>query len=275
MTDMSFRFTGDIAPEDIPARQLISVLSTLDDLVIRASRGLYGSAEKIDYRISSVSSGSIGIEGIVSILAGLQPTFAQFPLVTFQIDSIGQLIKEWLDILKFLEGSPPRIVANVDNGNAVQITNNSGEVTTVNGNVYNTLIINDLGNRTKKLKIPINSGATGLQITENGDNLATYTSAEINNFNNIVTDDLIDNEINAILEIKSPILDGTGSWKFKYGTSTLSAKILDANFLERVDDRQEQFAHGDKFHVRLRTKQFREGDKLRTTHEIMQILNRV
>jgi hypothetical protein len=145
----SLRYTHS-APDQIEAGELIKVLSAFNSIVGKASRTFYGSGAVTSFRLTHVQPGSIDIQGFVEIFAVVQPAFHMFPSLSFGIEHIPQLIKAWLDLLKFLKGKPPQRVQTVADGNAVQIENNDGNVTIINGNVYNSFTLN---NRSRRLKV--------------------------------------------------------------------------------------------------------------------------
>jgi hypothetical protein len=146
----SLRYTSS-TPDQIEASELIKVLSAFNSIAVKASRTFYGSGAHTSFRLTHVQSGSIDIQGFVEMLAGLQPAFAMFPSLSFGIKDIPELIKAWLDLLKFLKGKPPQNVQTVETGNAVQLKNVDGNVTIINGNVYNSFTLNNVGADASKL----------------------------------------------------------------------------------------------------------------------------
>ena len=107
-TTFSLRYTHS-APDQIEADELIKVLSAFNRIVGKASRTFYGSDAVTSFRFTHVQPGSIDIQGFVEMLAGLQPAFAMLPSLSLDIKDIPELIKAWLDLLKFLKGKPPRM----------------------------------------------------------------------------------------------------------------------------------------------------------------------
>lgn len=83
-------------------------------------------------------------------------------------------------------------------------------------------------------------------------------------------------ERSAYLEIISPVFQRDNKWRFSDGRSTFWAKILDTNFLDRVDSRREAFVKSDTLHVRLREMQKRdEGGRLFSEIEVLEVLEHV
>lgn len=182
----------------------------------------------------------------------------------------------WLDLLKFLKGQPPQRVQNVDNGNALLLENANGETTIINGNVYQTFLLNGIGNDAEKLEIPIKHGAQKLQLKRQGRKLATYDAADLSSFKAIKpTDQPLVSEIEAILEVIAPVLQGDGMWKFKYGRMSITAKLDDDHYRQRVLDGEESFSHGDRLLAKLKTVQENLGRKTSTRHFVTKVVQRI
>jgi hypothetical protein len=274
-TPFSIRYVGTV-PEALQAHELIQVLSALNRLSLKASRTFYGSEAQTTFRIAHVQSGSIDIQGFVELIAGLQPAFAQFPNLILSVHDIPELIKTWLDLLKFLGGQQPKLVQNVDNGNALAITNNHGQVQQINGNIYNTFIFNNVGQEAAKLDAPIKHGAESLELLRGKRKIATYKAKDVAQFKPIRPANApVESEIDAILEVTAPVLEGEGVWRFKYGRMSLTAKVADDNFRQQVLDGTESFRHGDRLRVQLRTIQENLGDKITTRHYITKVIGRL
>lgn len=205
-----------------------------------------------------------------------QSTFPSLPALTFGISDIPDLIKEWLDILKLLKGKPPQDVQNVSNGNAVRIQSIDGNAQIVNGNIYNTFIFNDVGRDAAKLEAPLKRGARSLEIIKGKKKIGSYSPNDVSQFRSIKPADApIESEINAILEVISPVLEGEGVWRFRYGRSALTAKLTDDEYRQKVINGDEVFRHGDRLKVQLKTTQERLGEKVSTRHSITKVLGRI
>jgi hypothetical protein len=55
---------------------------------------------------------------------------------------------------------------------------------------------------------------------------------------------------------------------------TLTARLLDETYRQKVLEGQESFRHGDRLKVKLKTVQERLGDKLTTKHFITEVVQR-
>jgi len=273
--EISLRYDGDVRPSALEARELIQILSGLSSIAVKASRSYYGSTTRTTFRISHVKPGSIDVQAAIELVAGLQPAFALLPSLSLDVKDIPHLLKAWLDLLKFLKGHPPQKVQNVSNGNAVQIENVTGDVQIVNGNIYNTLIFNDVGKDAAKLEVPARRGANKLTLLQGKRKLGTYSREDLAQFKPIrPVGRPIVSEIEAIVEVVSPVFEGESVWRFRYGQMRLTAKIDDEDYLEKVRRGDESFRHGDTLRVKLRTVQETIGNRIVTKHSIIKVLDR-
>ena len=271
----SIRYIG-ATPASLEASDLIKTLSAITRISMKASQTIYGSQARTSFRIAHVHSDSIDIHGFIEVLAGSQPTFALLPTVTFGISDVPELIKQWLDLLKFLKGESPKTIQTVTNGNAVKIENSQGEVQIVNGNIYNTFVFNNIGRDAEKLEIPVKRGAQKLELYKGKRRIGTYAAADMERFRPIKpAEGPIESEIEAILEVIAPVFEGEGVWRFRYGRMTLTAKLLDEDYRQMVHDGEESFRRGDRLRAKLKTVQEKSGGKIATKHFITKVLGRV
>jgi hypothetical protein len=75
--------------------------------------------------------------------------------------------------------------------------------------------------------------------------------------------------------VVAPVLEGDGMWRFKYGRMSITAKLTDENYRQRVLDGTESFSHGDRLLAKLRTVQENLGDKISTKHFITRMIKRI
>jgi hypothetical protein len=158
----------------------------------------------------------------------MQPAFALLPLSISSTPDIIELIKAWFSILKFLKTKPPQSIKQNGDGQNIILQNCDGDIKIVNGNVYNTFIMSDIGKTTEPLQAPIRRGATGLEIRSKHNLVEKYTLEEIQNFVTIrPTSEILRSEVEVILGVVSPVFEGGGIWKFRYGSALINAKLND------------------------------------------------
>jgi hypothetical protein len=274
--NISLYYRGNVSPANVEARELIQILSAFTKITTKANRTYHGSNPKPSVRIEHVQPGSIDLQWIYEVVASAQSTFPALPGLLLGVKDVATLIKTWLDLLKFLKGQPPQKIQNVDNGNALQLENVSGQTTIINGNVYNTFILNGIGHDAEKLEIPVKVGARQLELRHKGRRISTYDATDLSNFKAIKPKDKpLESEIEAILEVVAPVLEGEGMWRFKYGRMSITAKLADEDYRKRVFDGEESFSHGDRLLARLKTIQENLGNKTSTRHFVTKVVQRI
>jgi hypothetical protein len=126
------------------------------------------------------------------------------------------------------------------------------------------------------LVAPVRKGARELELFQDRKRIATYSPDDVTNFRPIKpTESPIESEIDAIVEVVSPVFEGEGMWRFRYGRMSLTAKLLDEEYHQRVLNKEESFRRGDRLKVRLKTVQEKAGDKVVTRHFIVKVLERI
>src|SRR5262249_5248145 len=122
----------------------------------------------------------------------------------------------------------------------------------------------------------VKKGARELELVRGRNKIATYTPSDLAQFRAIKpTENPIESEIDAIVEVVAPVFQGQGMWRFRYGRTFLTATLLDEEFLQKVRSREESFRHGDLLKVRLKTVQERVGGRVVTRHSIVKVLERL
>jgi hypothetical protein len=269
-------YRGDRLKHGIEAVDLKLVLEGYNRLVIDASRLLNGEAAEVSFKIKSVSANSLSIESVIEVAAVAQALFPLAQQIFEGIRTAGQMIKIWLDIQKHLNGEPPSSVQKVGSGNAVNITNNSGQILVVNGNVLNAFNTLDVGSSSQKIALPFRRRAESLSLRENGETLATYSAEDASSFHRVATaEQPLETVGEVLLTVKSPVLEGDEKWRFRYGSKTISVHMNDTAFRQEVESGRESFRNGDIYRVRLRSRQERTGRRVRTHHVIEHVLENV
>jgi hypothetical protein len=182
---LSLYYTGKVNPENLEARDLIQVLSAFTRIATKANRTYHGSGVKTSVRIEHVQPGSIDLQWVYDVAASAQSAFPALAGLSLNVKDVAALVKAWLDLLKFLKGQPPQKIQNVTNGNALQLENVSGQVTIINGNIYNTFLLNNIGNDAEKLEAPTKIGAKKLELRQRGRKISSYDVTDLSNFRSI------------------------------------------------------------------------------------------
>jgi hypothetical protein len=75
------------------------------------------------------------------------------------------------------------------------------------------------------------------------------------------------------LQLVSVAFKGDNKWRLFDGSSQFHAAILDERFVRRVQAGDESFSAGDILTVRLRKRQWLEGDQMKAEHEVLEVLH--
>ncbi len=273
MSQLSFDYEGKSLKNCIEATDLRQVLDGYNRLVMDAAQLLKGQETDVSFRIKSVRSNSLHIETVVETFAAAQAVFPIALQLFDGVKTVGEMIKVWLDIQKHLQGEPPKLVQKVINGNAVQIENNSGQVIVINGNIYNAFNALDVGNSGQKIAAPFKRRAESLTIREDHRDLGTYSAKDATSFKRVASaEQPLETTGEVFLTVKSPVLEGDGLWRFRYGASTITARMNDDEFKQQVQSGEETFRNGDIYRVKLKSRQEKNGRKVKTHHVIEKVV---
>jgi len=276
LSQLSFEYEGEALKFGIEATELRQALDGYNRLVKDAAHLLKGQETKVSFRIKAIRSNSLHIDTVVETFAAAQAAFPLAAQVFDGVKTVGEMIKVWLDIQKHLKGEPPRSIQKIKNGNAVHIENNSGQVIVINGDLLNAFNALDVGSSVQKIAAPFKHKAESLVIKENHRKLGSYTAEEAQSFKRIALDEKpLETSGEVLLTVKSPVLEGDGLWRFRYGSSTIIARMHDEEFKQQVQKGEETFRNGDVYRVKLRSRQERTGRKIKTLHTIEHVIAKV
>lgn len=273
--EITLHFVGDAEPKDIDVQQLVRLLKSHQNLSAKAVNFIHGGSARSRVSIDRITPGSTTIGSLIQIIGGLQPTFAALPAASFGIKTVVDLVRAWLSLLSFLRGKPPATVSQSGDGINVNIVNRDGDVQIINGNIYNSFIMSDVGSLASAYQIPFSAGARELHLKSGRKTIAKFKKQDVSNFVAIRPEgDELSSEIEVILSVVSPVFEGDGVWRFKYGSSSITAKITDDDFRVRVLSGTESFRKGDHLRARLKTEQKQIGSKIITSHYITKVVER-
>lgn len=175
-------------------------------------------------------------------------------------------------IKKFRGASPDKI--EKDGENVIMYFDNRKEI--VNHVVYqvynNYEIRKSIYDTVKPLE---EEGIDEFSIIEDNQKLITISSNEISSFvpNNISTQ-LNENVQETILVIESLTFKEKNKWSFNDGNNSIKAMMLDEIFLNEIENGK-QFAKNDWLRVLMRKVQIEENGKLKTTYEIIKVIEHI
>lgn len=261
----------------ISAHAVAQSLLALDELIKHASKFVHGEdsvAEvivKADFRQGAF---------VVELIAGCKENPVTAVTDAASAFTVVGLLKEIVNLGKFSRGKKAEFDSNKVQGGVVAITNDHGEVSNFNVNVVN--IYNQARTRTQLSRLTQTldkEGAEFIRIyTDDNDRSAEVISKKDREFfrreEGIV---LTDNEAEVILDIISPMMNGSGKgWRFSEGEDGIefTANVEDDDFLGKVKSRDIKFENGMAVRAIVRTVQRRNIRTVtdRTIVEVIEVL---
>ena len=236
-SELLFEYEGAELKKGIEATSLKQVLDGFNRLVQDAAHLLNGEEANVSFRITSVRSNSLDIQSILEVSAAAQAALPFAQLMFDGAKTVGQLIKAWLDIQRHLGGGAAQVSQNLENGNAINISNNTGSVLIVNNNTFNSYNSLDISKSTRKIAAPFKQNARTLTIKENRQILGEYDDADAAAFQRAAAADRpLETRGEVLLTVKAPVLEGDGGCgDSSNGSGTINARMNDINFRSSVE----------------------------------------
>jgi len=90
----------------------------------------------------------------------------------------------------------------------------------------------------------------------------------------LLTEETITNTSELILKVKKPDYLGESRWEFRHGTSTITAKVLDEQWLKQFQNRQIDIRPGDSLRakVEISAKYGYDKEVVSVSHTILDVL---
>lgn len=86
---------------------------------------------------------------------------------------------------------------------------------------------------------------------------------------------LVDDVSEIALQLVSVSFKGDNKWRFSTGDAPFYATISDTAFLNRVNSGMESFRAGDILIAKLRKKQYRSGESIRSEHDVEEVMEHI
>jgi hypothetical protein len=251
----------------IDVYEAVEALDGFADFIVALGRAVYGEGPPFRLTITGITAGSLDIKLIYDCFGFIAPFVGHAP-------DLFTAISHAVALFKHLKGHLPIATQSAGDG-SVQITNQDGQITVVNGSVYNVVINADLGKNVEQfLSRPLKKEADSVEIRVDSKIAA---NANKNNADSFVSlgkgQELGTYTAETYLTIQTVVLEGDGLWRFSDGRNKFRAAINDTAFLRRVSSGSERFGRGDLLKVKLKSVQERIKGELRTTHSVEQVLD--
>lgn len=263
----SIRYEGEGISEGLDPAAFAEALRGVAEFIVTVTETLYGSSEGTTLKIHRLSEGSLVLE----MLQRLGDVTVNDMLAASV--SISTEIGHAIELLKHLRGVPPGHVERTQDGR-VAVQSNDGVIAVFNHSTVSMVINGDLGGSIEKFAKPVTEGqASGFSIGVNTQSAAQVNRRDAESMVSVAADrDLLENETEIWLTATKIVLQGDAKWTFTDGRRPIIAPVMDAMFLERVGTGHQRFGSGDRLLVRLKTKQFQRGTRLRTQYEVTRVL---
>lgn len=290
MSQTSFQVVYDgpaLAGSSIDVRDLAPALLAFGDVLEQANYTLNEGRATVALKVNaSFKSGSFGIDfsvvqGLLSQVASLfkEPSVVAAKELTehvgFVFNSGAAGTAGVIALVRWLRNRPIRRVVLLDNGK-VRIELDDGHMETERRTI--ALLRNFKLRQALEAAIakPLErDGFESVAITTDPKaGFVTITRAESSYFiaPPAETEALSDQTSEANLQIVGVSFKGDNKWRFYDGTNQFYAAIIDDHFIHRVQSGEENFAAGDILVVKLRKRQWLEGDVMKAEHEVLSVV---
>lgn len=265
MDSQKWTFALDSPRHQIDITTLIEGFGGFCQLIYALSESISDNAE-ITIKVDAIKPGSfeIGIElwRIAPVILG---TIISNDTGCFNIQSLVDLLKKFLNISLFLAGKKPDKIENIGDGTVNIISGNNNMIISTdvlkmysgNNKASNFIRQSALSMRRDEFVngFSIYNATNNEQIFQaNQEGLARLSAP--NDYFEKEEKETFDNQ--AELVIRGPRLDGTGSWLCLYRKEKIRVKFEDPSFLKKVKSGEELFANKDILRVKLKILSVRE-----------------
>ena len=262
---------GRVDAGEMDALEVAEAIKGFAAFTQRIGTGIYGSKAEFETTVRGFRKGSFEIELLYRLLS---PEAAG--AIASAMGPIGDLvsvIKECFEVLKHLEGKPPKTITKGE-GSLVYVENNNGVINQFNDVTVNLALDPRVGRATRDfVRAPLERSANEIEIVVDGTTIARADRSEADAFVPVDTSDtLIEHTHEVYVMVQTAVLEGKTQWKFSDGKISFTAPIEDESFLARVEAGRERFGHGDTLRVRLRAIQKQTAGKLKAEYVIEKVL---
>ncbi|MBI5454118.1 MAG: hypothetical protein HY956_05780 [Deltaproteobacteria bacterium] len=214
------------------------------DFISVISKTAYGDKAELQTEIQGFRGNSFDIDFLLSI-GGVVATLLTGP-VSSPKDFI-TLIKDSVKVWIHLMGKPPKAIEPANNG--FKVENQKGEITNINGNVFNIITNINAGKAVEEfIKKPLESGIDFVKVRSKtfDEEVFSIDKRQAQAFIPIETEKpIIEQEYRMGLTIESPTFKEGNKWRFFDGSSSFHADVLDQDFLTKVNAGEIRFGKGD------------------------------
>lgn len=277
-TRFSIAYTGEAVQDgSMSAKDVGGALLAVGALFDAANEALNGSSAKVDIQVNATATGSFEVD------LQLAQTFVQQAVQLFGGETITAALQlkdlllgreGLISLIQQLRGRNPNHVALPPDGN-LRLSLGRDTLVTVDPRVWQLHEMKPVRDALRGILEPLRKDGIGnFEVRSNGDVDIAVSKDEIEYFEGDPDDEeLTDNVHRAALVIVSLTFKEGNKWRLFDGNSTISADILDTDFLERVAGGAVVFRSGDVLDCNLRVRQIISGGRLRMTYTVEEVID--
>jgi hypothetical protein len=265
-----------VANGQIEVADLGASLIAMGQVFSEANTLFNGKSSNITVRVDTgFTRGSfvthLEIECAVAVTASLISTVSAAQLAEylgFLKSSVGSL----LGLLDWLKGGDPQKVVNHDNSN-VEVTNSSGNTMVFSNSVINLFNNGVIRKGVDEVVRPLEKpGYEKFYVAGDNEPVHTITKDTADYYRLPGRCDATESITTEYLEITRPSFDEGLTWWLKNANGRITATMKDQKFIEKMLKGEVGFSAGDFLKVRRQMRQWLEGDKIKTSNEILEVL---
>lgn len=180
-----------------------------------------------------------------------------------------------IEIVRRLQGKPPKSVTPVQDGAEVELELSTGEKLRVERGVWEICISRKARTAIQKIVKPLDrEGIEELEVVREQQTTTRITKPEAHYFASPeeTQEQLQVSERITHVSIVSLWFAEEHKWKLNEGGNVFNATISDPEFIKKTLSNEESFRAGDLFKVKLRQTQFRTSSGLRSEWEIVKVI---
>ena len=250
--------------------QAAANMVAFSEFVVAAAHTLYGADVEVKAEVNAFQRGSfetdltfhvLGTAG--TILSAMAPNMA----------GVVSVLKESLDLFRFLKGQAAEKVEHIDNSNRVSVTNVNGNVTIVQTESLTLTLDEKAGKSVGQFvcEALTKPGMRELQISSGGEQVASVNDDSASFYHPILEETpVIEQVVQMGLMIETASFKDGSKWTLSEGEASLQFTIEDEDFLARIDN-GEAFRKGDVLLCDVRVKQTKLGHRLKIQRAIIKV----
>jgi len=273
LDDMSIylRYAGtDVNDGTMDVYTAAAGMVAFSDYVMVAAKQVFGPTAEVQAKVTSFRPGSFETDFLFKILGAAATLWTSHP----DFPKFIELIKESLELFKFLRKEPPRAVEYHGDRQAVTVTNNSGDVRMVNINSLNVTLNPAAGAAAKGFLADIleRNGIDSVEIASEDRPLLEASKEDAPNFAPIAPEEKVtETVVSMVLTVETASFVPGKKWRLYDGAQTITADIADPVFRAAIEA-GEPFRQGDVLHCRVRLVQTRVGSRLKLDRTIVEVV---